>query len=421
MESYPFLVIDLKSFYASVECVERGLDPMTANLVVADPDRSKNPLCLAVTPAMKKLGVPGRCRLQEIPGSINYIVARPRMKRYLDCSARIYGIYLKYLSRDDIHVYSVDEAFLHVSPYLSLYQMTSRELARTIMKDILDSTGIPAACGMGTNLYLAKVALDLTAKHSGDFLGCLDEKTYRETLWNHRPLTDFWRIGTGTARKLAAVGVTTMGELAHFDEDVLYQMFGIDGELLMDHAWGREPVTIADIKAYAPKSRHLTSGQVLMKDYSYESGKLIVKEMMDQLCLDLVRKNLVTDSLTLNIGYSRACSTDSARGTASLPMETNADAVMIPSILRLYEKIATPGSPIRRINISCNHVVPETCLQYSLFDSPKSLERARKLQQAVLEIRDKYGKGAVMKGVDLLEDATARQRSQQIGGHRRGE
>lgn len=280
--------------------------------------------------------------------------------------------------------------------------------------------GILSACGMGTNLYLAKIALDITAKHSDDFTGCLDEETYRKTLWDHRPLTDFWRIGNGTAKKLEAAGVTTMRQLAHFDQDTLYKMFGIDAELLTDHAWGREPVTIADIKAYTPKHKSLTSGQVLMKDYSFESGKLIVKEMMDLLCLDMVRKNLVTSSLTLNVGYSRTCRTAPVRGTASLPVTTNADSVMLPSIMDLYERIVDPKAPIRRIDISCNHVTPDQYRQYSLFDSALNTDRRRKLQQAVLEIKKKYGKNAVMRGMDLMEGATTRQRNQQIGGHRRG-
>lgn len=415
------LVIDLKSFYASVECVERGLDPMTVNLVVADPERSEGTLCLAVTPAMKKLGIPNRCRVYEIPKHVEYIMAQPRMKLYLKYAADIYSIYLNYVSKDDIHVYSIDEAFLEVSSYLSLYHMTAKELGQTIMNDILEHTGIQAACGIGTNLYLAKVALDITAKHSDDFIGCLDEKTYQQKLWDHRPLTDFWRIGNGIAKRLAQVGVTTMGELAHFDQEKLYGMFGVDAELLIDHAWGRETATISDIKAYTPKARCLTSGQVLMKDYSFENGKLIVKEMVDMLCLDMARKNLVTDSVTLQVGYSYTCHRKPARGTASLPMETNVDTVMIPSVVGLYEKIVDPAFPIRRIQIFCNRVILEEYHQQSLFDFDKDLERSRRLQQAVLAIKDKYGRNAILKGRDLEKEATARERNRQIGGHKSGE
>lgn len=415
------LVIDLKSFYASVECVERGLDPMTVNLVVADPERSQGTLCLAVTPAMKKLGIPNRCRVYEIPSHVEYIMAQPRMKLYLKYAADIYSIYLNYLSKDDIHVYSIDEAFLEVSSYLSLYHMTAKELGQTIMKEILEKTGIQATCGIGTNLYLAKVALDITAKRSDDFIGCLDEKTYQETLWDHRPLTDFWRIGRGIADRLAGVGVTTMGQLAHFDQEKLYHMFGIDAELLIDHAWGRETATISDIKAYTPKSRSLTSGQVLMKDYSFENGKLIVKEMVDMLCLDMARKNLVTDSVTLQVGYSHACHRKPARGTTSLAVETNADTVMVPSVVGLYEKIVDPSFPIRRIYISCNHVILDEYYQQNLFDLDKDFDRNKRLQEAVLAIKDKYGRNAILKGRDLEKEATAKERNRQIGGHKSGE
>ena len=299
-----YLCIDLKSFYASVECAERGLDAMTTNLVVADPERSVNTLCLAITPAMKKLGVKNRCRLGEIPHTIQYITAPPRMQKYIDYSAEIYGIYLHYIAKEDIHVYSVDEAFMDVTPYLSLYRVSARELGLRIMQEIYDQTGIRAACGVGTNLYLAKIALDITAKPSPDSVGVLDEQTYIRKLWTHKPLTDFWRIGAGIAKKLASYGIFTMRELAEADEDFLYHIFGIDAELLIDHAWGREPVTIAEIKTYRPASQSLSSGQVLMKDYSFKDGELIVKEMSDLLCLDLVSQNLVTKSITLHIGYS---------------------------------------------------------------------------------------------------------------------
>ena len=282
------LCIDLKSFYASVECVERGLDPMTANLVVADPERSDKTICLAITPAMKKLGIRNRCRVFEIPKAVPYIMAEPRMKLYIDYAAAIYNIYLNYISKEDIHVYSVDEAFLDVTSYLKLYHMTARELAKTIMQDILQQTGIQSTCGIGTNLYLAKVALDILAKHADDGIGYLDENLYREKLWQHKPLTDFWRIGPGISRKLANYGITTMESIASSNEDFLYRLFGIDAELLIDHAWGREPTTIADIKAYMPKTNCVTSGQVLMRDYEFAEGLLIVKEIADLLKLFLV-------------------------------------------------------------------------------------------------------------------------------------
>lgn len=291
MNQKSYLCIDLKSFYASIECVERGLDPMTANLVVADLARSEKTICLAITPAMKKLGIRNRCRIFEIPPNVKYIAAPPRMKKYIDYSADIYAIYLKYISKDDIHVYSIDEAFLDVTDYLELYHMTPRELGGRIMDDIYSTFGIRATCGIGTNLYLAKIALDITAKRNKDFIGELTEESYQKTLWNHKPLTDFWRIGPGTAKKLANYGIYTMGDIANANEEFLYRLLGVDAELLIDHAWGKEPTTIADIKSYHSKSNSLTSGQVLMRDYEFEEGKLIVKEMMDLLCLDMVDKN----------------------------------------------------------------------------------------------------------------------------------
>ncbi len=299
-----YVCIDLKSFYASVECRERHLDPMTANLVVADPERTEKTICLAVSPAMKALGIPGRCRVFEIPEGINYIMAPPRMQLYIDYSAEIYGIYLKYISKEDIHVYSIDEVFMDVTDYLEMYQMSAKELSVRIMQDVLESTGITATAGIGTNLYLAKVALDITAKHVEDHIGILNEESYRMTLWDHKPLTDFWKVGRGTVSRLARAGITTMGEIAQADEDLLYRMFGVDAELLIDHAWGRESTTMADIKAYKPKSNSLSSGQVLPRDYHFDEARIVAKEMADSLCLELVDKGLVTDSVTLHAGYS---------------------------------------------------------------------------------------------------------------------
>ena len=281
MRDRMYICIDLKSFYASVECAERGLDPMTTNLVVADMSRTEKTICLAITPAMKALGVHNRCRIFEIPPNVDYIAATPRMQLYIDYAAEIYGIYLKYISKDDIYVYSIDEAFMDVTQYLKLYQMSARQLGQRIIDDIYNTLHIRATCGIGTNLYLTKIALDISAKHSPDFIGELTEEKYQKTLWNHTPLTDFWRVGPGTARRLATYGIYTMGQLAHTDEDFLYRLFGIDAELLIDHAWGREPVTMADIKAYKPQTNCLSSGQVLPYDYNFQDGSLIVKEMMD--------------------------------------------------------------------------------------------------------------------------------------------
>ena len=404
-----------------MECVARGLDPMTTNLVVADPERTDKTICLAVSPSMKALGVRNRCRVFEIPKQIDYIMAVPRMQRYIDCSADIYRIYLKYISKDDIHVYSIDEAFLDVTDYLAMYQMSARELGVLIMKDIMDVTGIPATCGIGTNLYLAKVALDITAKHADDHIGMLDEKSYRETLWAHRPLTDFWRIGGGTAKRLAPYGIDTMRKIAEADEELLYKLFGVDAELLIDHAWGRETTTIADIKAYRAKTNCLTSGQVLACDYSYEDGKLIVKEMVDLLCLDLVEKGLVTESVTLHIGYSNSLNAESAHGTVSLPGATNSARCLVPQVIQLYERIVNRSYPIRRVNITCNRVVEEGYEQYSLFEDSAELERERKMQKAMLSIKKKYGKNAILKGMNLEQGAMTMERNRQIGGHRSGE
>lgn len=420
MKQRTYLCIDLKSFYASVECVERGLDPMVTNLVVADPERSEKTICLAITPAMKKLGIKNRCRVFEIPKDVSYIMAVPRMQKYIDYAAEIYAIYLKYIAKEDIHVYSIDEAFMDVTDYLPMYGISARQLGQRIMDDIYKQMRIHATCGIGTNLYLCKVALDITAKHSKDFIGELTEESFQKTLWDHRPLADFWRVGAGTVNRLASVGILTMRDIAQADEELLYHLFGVDAELLIDHAWGKEPCTMRDIKEYKAQSNGISSGQVLMRDYSYEEGKLVVKEMMDLLCLDLVEKGLVTGSVTLHVGYSNRLNMKSAHGTASLDMETNADILLVPEVEKLYERIVDPQYPVRRFNLSCNHVIPEEYRQYNLFVDAADLERNRRMQKAVLEIKHKFGKNAVLKGMNLEESATTRERNRQIGGHKSG-
>lgn len=420
MQNRTYICIDLKSFYASVECVERRLDPMTTNLVVADPERTEKTICLAVSPAMKAKGVPGRCRVFQIPKSIEYIMAPPRMQLYIDYSANIYAIYLKYIAKEDIHVYSIDEVFMDVTDYLTMYQMTAKELSIRIMEDVLRSTGITATCGIGTNLYLAKIALDITAKHVEDHIGILDEETYRRTLWNHRPLADFWRVGAGIARSLERVGICTMGEIAQAEESLLYRLFGIDAELLIDHAWGRETTTIADIKAYRPKESSVTSGQVLGCDYSFEKGRLVVKEMVDLLCLELVDKGLVTDSVTLHVGYSNRVAQKSAHGTVAMTVTTSSAKKIIPCVVELYERIVDRYLPIHRVNLSFNHVVDERYQQYDLFTDPAELEREHRMQKAMLDIKEKYGKNAILKGMNLQKGATTMERNRQIGGHRSG-
>lgn len=421
MESGVYLCIDLKSFYASVECVERGLDPMSTNLVVADPERGNGTICLAVSPSMKKLGVKNRCRVYEIPSNIDYIMAVPRMKLYINYSAEIYGIYLKYIAKEDIHVYSIDEAFLDIKDYLKLYKMGSEELAVKIMDDIKATLGITAATGIGTNLYLAKVALDIMAKKSIINIGYLDEKMYCEKLWNHKPLTDFWRVGKGISDRLGKYGITTMGEIAKADEDYIYDLFGIDAELLIDHAWGRESVTMSDIKAYRPKSNSLSNSQVLPRDYKYDEGCLIVKEMTDSLCLDLVERGLTAKSVTLIIRYSFASGGESVRGTVMMLDYTNSYQIILSYILDLYYRITDKEMSIRKITICFNKVTDEAFGQYNLFAEPEEIERERKLQNAVLEIKRKYGNNALLKGMNLQSAGTAAERNLQIGGHKSGE
>lgn len=415
-----YLCIDLKSFYASVECVERGWDPLTARLVVADPERSEKTICLAVSPALKQMGVPNRCRVFQIPKEIPYKMAPPRMQLYIDYAAEIYGVYLKYIAKEDIQVYSIDEAFLDVTDYLHLYQMTAVELGRKIMQDILDTTKIPAACGVGTNLYLAKVALDIMAKHETDRIAYLDEACYREKLWKHKPLTDFWRVGRGTVERLSNMGICTMEEIAHARESLLYKAFGIDAELLIDHAWGREPVTIADIKAYRPKNTSFSSGQVLPRDYEYEEGVLVVKEMADLLCLDLVDQGLVTSHISLAIGYSNQKCFEPAKGSTTLRSATSSNRRLLSYVEQLYRRIVRPGAYIRRITLTYTGVMTEDYQQFDLFSDPEETEKDVKAQRAVISIKQRYGRNAILKGMNLEESATTIERNGQIGGHKSG-
>ena len=415
-----YLCIDLKSFYASVECVERGWDPLTARLVVADPERSEKTICLAVSPALKQMGVPNRCRVFQIPKEIPYKMAPPRMQLYIDYAAEIYGVYLKYIAKEDIQVYSIDEAFLDVTDYLHLYQMTAVELGRKIMQDILDTTKIPAACGVGTNLYLAKVALDILAKHETDRIAYLDEARYREKLWKHKPLTDFWRVGRGTVERLSNMGICTMKEIAHARESLLYKAFGIDAELLIDHAWGREPVTIADIKAYRPKNTSFSSGQVLPRDYEYEEGVLVVKEMADLLCLDLVDQGLVTSHISLVIGYSNQKCFEPAKGSTTLRSATSSNRRLLSYVEQLYRRIVRPGAYIRRITLTYTGVMTEDYQQFDLFSNPEETEKDVKAQRAVISIKQRYGRNAILKGMNLEESATTIERNGQIGGHKSG-
>ena len=430
-----YLCIDLKSFYASVECVERGLDPMTTDLVVADPERTSKTICLAVSPSLKARGVSGRARVFEIPDSFDYIMAPPRMAKYVEYSANIYAIYLRYFSKNDIHVYSIDEAFMDVTGYLPLYGCTARELGERIRQEVLDEVGIPATCGIGPNLYLAKLALDITAKHSPDFFGELDADSYREQLWGHTPLTDFWRIGRGTERRLHSLGIQTMGELALYPHpERLYDEFGIDAEILIDHAWGYEPVTIADIKAYEPKSRSITNGQVLGSDYPIDDALIVAKEMADASALDLVARRCTADSVTLLVRYSKDAPhvgqydptdrrnyTPDANGTARFPTPTNSRDVVVKAVVGLFEELVDRQRAVHNIMLNFNGVEPEGSAQLSLFDEPEEATEERSRQEAILEVKRKFGKNSLLKGIDLMPQATQRERNQQLGGHKSGE
>ena len=414
-----YMIIDLKSFYASVECVDRGLDPMKALLAVADKDRSKGTICLAITPAMKALGIKNRCRIYEIPPHLDCIIAPPRMKRYIDVSADIYEIYLSYVAKEDIHVYSIDESFLDVTTYLGLYGLTAHELALRIMGDIKEKLGLRATCGIGTNLYLAKVALDILAKHSPDFIAELDEDSFKERLWKHRPLTDFWRIGPGTQRRLNSLGMYTQGDIALFPEKMLYKQFGVLAEYLIDHAWGRESCTIQDIKNYQTRSKSLSCGQVLMRDYSYDEALLIVKEMADELSLNMVAAHVVSNNISLFIGYSKNEFPPTGAST-TLQVTTNSFRILMDAYIQLYLKSTFRNIPIRRVNISANSVLDECFEQYSFFVDPAVMQKDRQIIRSVNTIKSRYGKNAIIKGMDLLEEGNTIARNSFIGGHKAG-
>ena len=414
-----YICIDLKSFYASVECVCRGLDPMTTNLVVADPERKSGTVCLAITPAMKKLGVRNRCRVFEIPPGIEYIMAPPRMKLYIEYSARIYGIYLRYFDKNDIHVYSIDEVFIEATNYMKLYGDDPVKLAKDIKDQIYREVGIRATAGIGTNMYLAKVGMDILAKHREDGIAILNEESYQRELWDHVPITDFWRIGRGTARRLEKYGIYNMGQLAHANENLIRKVFGIDGELLIDHAWGRETATLDDIKKYRPKDHSLSSGQVLFADYTTKKAKLVLMEMTQLLALDLVKKKLMTDSISLYIGYSHKLPLPPTGGASRLPFYTNSSQIICQHMAGLYEQVVLEEMPVRRLNISFNNVTGEGDEQLNFFASPEELSRERDMMRAINDVHDKYGKNAMLTAMDFEEGATTRERNNQIGGHKK--
>lgn len=491
-----YIAIDLKSYYASVECNERGLDPLTTNLVVADWSRTEKTICLAVSPSLKSFGIPGRPRLFEVvqkvkevnasrrykaPGrafsgkssdynelmkhpelELDYIVASPRMAYYIEYSTIIYEVYLKYVAPEDIHVYSIDEVFIDATHYLQTYKTTAHELAMTMIRDVLATTGITATAGIGTNMYLCKIAMDIVAKKmpadkDGVRIAELNELSYRELLWDHKPLTSFWRVGHGIAAKLEANGMFTMGDVAQmsltqYGEDRLYKLFGVNAELLIDHAWGWEPCTIADVKAYKPQSNSLSSGQVLSCPYDFAKAKLVTREMTDLLVLDLVEKRLVTDQVVLTIGYDienlkdpqraksyqGAVTTDHygrsvpkhAHGTQNLDRQTSAGSLIEKAVMELFDRVVDRNLLVRRINICVNRLVPEDSVQdcgeqLTLFTDYEALEKEkanlakeRNRQEAILSIRKRFGKNAILRGMNFEEGATAKERNGQIGGHK---
>ena len=420
MSEKSYLIIDLKSFYASVECADRGLDCLTTNLVVADKDRSRGTICLAITPSMKAQGIKNRCRIFEIPDSIDYIIAPPRMKRYIEVSANIYELYLGYVAKEDIYVYSIDEAWLDVTDYLELYSTSAHDLALRIMGDIEKKFHLRATCGIGTNMYLAKVALDILAKHSPDFVAELDEDSYKKRLWKHTPLTDFWRVGPGTVKRLSSLGLYTQEDIAKAPAQLLYKHFGAPAEYMIDHAWGIEPCTISDIKNYTNKSHSLSCGQVLMRDYNYEDALIIVKEMANELVMDMVNANVVSCTFTLHVGFSKN-SLPSVNGSSTIQVSTNSVRIITDTFADLYKKLVPTDGLIRRMNLTANNIVDECYEQYSFFVDPQVMENDRKITKSVNDLKTKFGNNAILKGMDLLDAATQQERNRQIGGHKSGE
>lgn len=420
MKNKWYLCIDLKSFYASVECVERGLDPFKVNLVVADPTRGNGSVCLAITPAMKALGVKNRCRVFEIPKNIEYITAMPQMRKYMKVSADIYSVYLRYISPDDIYVYSIDECFIDVTDYCRLYSKTPREMAVMLMNAVYEKTGICSAAGIGTNMFLCKVALDITAKHSPDFIGYLDEEEFRKTIWTHRPITDVWNVGRGTAARLEKFGIYDLKGVSECPEERLYKEFGVNAKHLIDHSHGVEHCTIKDIHEYKPKSTSISNGQVLFKDYNYDDALIILKEMVYSQVLELAEKRMVTDSVSLRICYSKdTCA--ATGGTRKIGEFTNSCKKLTEYFEALYRETTVRNMPIRRVNIGFNNLQDDSMTTITFFTDIKAEEKERRLQETIVDLRNKYGKNTVLKGISYTENATARDRNRMVGGHNGGE
>lgn len=417
MENRVYLCIDLKSFYASVESVARGLDPMATNLVVADPSRGTGALCLAITPAMKKLGIQNRCRLFEIPKNVKYITAVPRMKLYMETSAKIYKCYLKYIAKEDIHVYSIDECFIDATKYLKLYHVTAREFTKMLLNMIYDETGLTATAGIGTNLFLAKLALDVTAKKSIDFIGYLNEDIFKDEMWYHEPITDVWNIGPGISRRLRNKwGVTNLHGITEIPEYEMYKEFGINAELIIDHAWGRETCTIEDIHKYKSKSHSVSNSQILFEDYNYKDALLVLKEMVDINSLTLIDKHLVTNNISLLIRYSKDVIAPTAVAM-KLDGYTQSRDKLMTYFVDLYKKCVNPDFPIRGIGIGFNNVCDEINESYDLFTDIDKLQKEKRVQETLINLKNKYGKNVVVKAMDLEEKATTIKRNKLIGGH----
>ena len=412
-------MIDMKSFFASVECVERGLNAMTTKLVVADLSRTEKTICLAVSPALKNLGVRNRCRLFEIPKDIDYIVAPPRMSKYIQYAAEIYGIYLKYISKDDIHVYSIDECIIDVTDYLHLYKLRAKAFAQLLMDEIGKKLGLPSTVGIGSNMYLAKIALDITAKHAPDRIGWLDEEKFKKTLWNHTPITDFWGISSGTAKRLAKYGVVDMEGITKLKEDLLYDEFGINAELLIDHAWGKETCLMSDIKAYKSKAHSISASQILPFNYTFAEAKLVMTEMIQNGCYDLFRQHYVTELVHIYVGYGDDKTGD--KGTVRMNVATNLFSIIGEYVDKLFDKVVDKNKPIRRLGYDFENVMPQSEERYDLFTNLESIEKEKKMVESVLELQHKFGKNSILKGLDLKDKATQRERNETIGGHRSGE
>ena len=412
-----YFVIDMKSFFASVECAERGLDAMTTNLVVADESRTDKTICLAVSPALKAKGVKNRCRLFEVPKELEFIIAKPRMKKYIEYAANIYAIYLRYIDKSDIHVYSIDECILDVTDYLKLYKIKAKDFAKKLMGEIENELHIPSTCGIGTNMYLAKIALDITAKHSPDRIGWLTEEKFIKTLWHHRPITDFWGISAGTRDRLLKFGIKDMAGIASTSEELLYDEFGVNAELLIDHAWGRESCLMSDIKNYKSKSKSISNSQILPCNYPYEKAKIVMMEMVQEGCYRLANSHYSTNLLHLYLSFGDEHKIG-AKGTAKMTETTNLYSIIGPYAEKLFDKIyKDKNRPVRRIAYDFDGLVSENGEQYDLFTDNAKIEKEKKLVFSVLSLKEKYGKNAVLKGLDLTEDATQKDRNKLVGGH----